>query len=235
MQLVKAEAPVWFDPKQSSPQKYLDEHVDFMLDLFQQQGGPDFNAVAWTDLFHKYLPDHLDKDGRLYLGLRRAPAAKANHHAYEGGLLAHLIEMWRLHKQVLGPNLLGVKELELAQITDGRVLTAILSHDLHKGIRTYIWRDESMWRVERGNDDSDGFMTHEMKSIAFLMSHHIILDEIQMNAFCWAEGGFSTIKPKYTSILAKYCYILDELSGNVLARVQQRDFDSVKGTRLRVI
>ena len=40
-------------------------------------------------------PDLTHDDG-LLLGFVNAPAAKRNHHAYRGGLVVHLIEMWHI-------------------------------------------------------------------------------------------------------------------------------------------
>lgn len=157
-----------------------------------------------------------DPKGRIYLGFKRAPAAKGNHHAFEGGLVYHLLEMWgiwlHLREDVLTEN----------YITDARVLKAIINHDLHKAYKTYRLETEAPWQTEYGDDPTDMLMTTDIKSLWILNTHGITLDPEQMNALLWAEGGFAKIKPKWCSTLSKLCYMLDEMSGNVLARIETR-------------
>lgn len=150
------------------------------------------------------------------LGFRRAPAAKRNHHAYEGGLVAHLLEMWALW-QNLRPQLNCPP-----YVSDERVLKGILLHDLHKAHRTYELTTAEPWEVKYCDDETDMLMTADVKSLWLAHQAGISLDPEQINALLWAEGGFAKIRPKWSSVLAKVCYTLDELSGNGMARVRQR-------------
>lgn len=153
-----------------------------------------------------------------YLGFYRAPAAKGNHHAYEGGLVQHLLEMWdlwgRLKPQLNAPPF----------VSDERVLKAIILHDLHKAHRTYELVSSEPWEVRYGADDTDMLMGADVKSLWLAQRAGVTLDPEQINALLWAEGGFSNIRPKWCTVLAKVCYALDELSGNGLARIEKRTF-----------
>lgn len=153
----------------------------------------------------------------MYAGFMHAPAATGNHHAYEGGLVRHLLEMWDIWL------LLRDRWLHSPHITDDRVLKAIINHDLHKAYRTYVMNIEGLVTKSHsyGRDETDTLLTSDTKSIWLLMKHNIKLDVEQLHALLWAEGGFSKIKPKETSALAKICYLLDEASGNVQARLDE--------------
>lgn len=172
--------------------------------------------AKYLHLISSIAEDEEGPNGITYLGFRRAPAAKGNHHAFEGGLVYHLLEMWgvwlHLREDVLTEN----------YITDARVLKAIINHDLHKAYRTYKLMQDDPWQTEYGDDPTDMLMTTDIKSLWILGNHGIQLDPEQMNALLWAEGGFAKIKPKWCSTLSKLCYMLDEMSGNVLARIETR-------------
>lgn len=179
----------------------------------------------WFTLLDAIRDDTLTSDGKLLLGFYRAPAAKGYHHAYEGGLIAHLLEMWHTYT-VLRDNF-PVLTQQGEHITDSRVLTAILAHDLHKAYLTFVLDEaayaEGRWSTSYASDHpSENLLTHDVKSLSLLMRYGISMDDEQLNAFCWAEGGWSSIQPKWTSVLAKLCYLLDEFSGNVLARIAAR-------------
>jgi hypothetical protein len=169
-----------------------------------------------------HLLDTLKEDQpngqKHYLGFFRAPAARRNHHAYEGGLVQHLLEMWSLWDQ-LKPQLNAPPF-----ISDERVLKAIILHDLHKASRTYELMSSDPWEVRHGDDETDMLMGTDVKSLWLAQRAGITLDPEQINALLWAEGGFSNIRPRWCSVLAKVCYALDELSGNGLARNRKRTF-----------
>lgn len=152
------------------------------------------------------------------LGLKRAPAATGNHHAFEGGLVAHLLEMWNLW------DLLRPICLAEPYISDERVLKAILYHDLHKGHKTYLLESLDPWKTSYHNGPDDMLMGSDVKTIHILATWGITPDYQQMNALINAEGGYSKIKTKWVSALAKLCYTLDELSGNVQSRIKDRTF-----------
>ena len=195
---------------------------------------PQQNWALLHDTIHKFIsPDHysafsamlealeedVETDEGLYLGFRRAPAAMRVHHTFEGGLVQHLLEMWDIWQSwtTVRSAVLESK----ADITDDRVLRAIINHDIHKAYKTYLLVAENPWQVKYGKDRSDQLLTQAQKTLWLLNRHHIELDEVQMNALVLAEGGYSTLgHPRWTSILAKVCYLLDETSGNVLSRLR---------------
>lgn len=174
------------------------------------------NRSAYLNMIDGLAAD----DGDL-LGLARAPAAKRNHHNHEGGLLRHYTEMWDWWVVIRD------KLPKDETLTDERILCAIVNHDIHKAYRTFKLISVTPFEVEFSNDHSERLMTWEAKSIWLLMKYGIQMDELQMNAFLWSEGGWSTTQPKWSSVLAKVAYILDELSGNVQDRLR-------KGTALDV-
>lgn len=185
---------------------------------------PKPEALLYHDLLDSLRDDLCEGGVRKLLGFRRAPAAQGNHHAYEGGLVAHLLEMWslwlKLRDQFQSP----------PHVTDERVLKAIILHDLHKAHRTYELLETDPWRVTYCNDDTDMLMTSDVKSLWLAQRAGICLDPEQINALLWAEGGFSKVKPQWCSVLAKVCYTLDELSGNGLSRIRSRTFLSHRRT-----
>jgi len=186
--------------------------------VIQVMGEP--NCSAYLDLLEELRNDQ--KDGFVhYLGMERAPAAKRNHHDFEGGLVHHLLDMytvWQEWRPVIE---------ESEHINDGRILRGIINHDLHKGWRTYVLESEDPWRTSYGKDLSDTLLTWDTKSIFLLMKHKIPMDLEQMNALLLSEGGYSRIKPKETTVLAKILYLMDEMSGNVQVRI-------AKGTLLEL-
>lgn len=195
----------------------LDTQLSQLLDLTQIHLHP-IDAILFHRLITSLAPD-IPTPAGLLLGFRRAPAATRNHHAHSGGLIAHLLEMWGIyqHLQTAYPQL-----TQPPYITPARVLKAIITHDLHKAYRTFILPNPdplALWKTEYANDPSDLLATPDTKTLAILARYSIALDDLQLNALLWAEGGFSQIRPKTTSVLAKLCYLLDEMSGNVLARI----------------
>lgn len=204
----------------------LDTNFNTLLDLI----GRELSSEDAPKYQHMLEQLALDQQAgiNVLLGFRRAPAAKGNHHDREGGLVAHLLEMWDVYTKLRA----AYPQLDQPpHITPARVLTAIICHDLHKGYRTfvlvppegcYVWRDGDTWKADYANDLSDTLTTPDVKTLALLARHGIALDDEQLNALCWAEGGWSKIQPKFTSVLAKLCYLLDEMSGNVLERINKR-------------
>jgi hypothetical protein len=171
---------------------------------------------------HLDLMDSIKDDrfpnGKHLLGFYRAPAAKGNHHNHEGGLVRHLLEMWDCWLMMKGAN---PQIVVPGHVDDERILKAILYHDLHKAFLTFELKKEDPWGTDYAKDVTDQLMTTDIKSIWILMDHGITLDPEQLNALCWAEGGFAKIRPNWTSVLAKTAYLLDEMSGNVIERVRK--------------
>lgn len=177
---------------------------------------PGQDANRYLEMMNGIAEDVSLPNDVLYLGFKRAPAAKGNHHAFEGGLVYHLLEMWSVWEYLR-------EDTEFGQyVNNERVLKAIIHHDLHKAFRTYKLIGEEPWATEYGDDPTDMLMITDVKSMWILMNYGIKLDPEQMNALQWAEGGFASIRPKHCSVLSKLCYLLDEMSGNVIGRIDAK-------------
>lgn len=170
------------------------------------------------------LRNNEERSYLVFPGFERAPAARGNHHAFEGGLVYHLLEMWACW-QTIRPNFICEP-----YVSDSRVIRAILAHDLHKAFRTYVVVSRDPWTVEYANekDPSNMLMDDTIKSLWLLGRFGVPMDPEQLNALCWAHGGFSDIRPKWSTVLAKVCYLLDEMSGNGIARIDARTFLNVR-------
>jgi len=159
-----------------------------------------------------------------YLGFKRAPAAKRNHHPYEGGLVQHLLEMWEFWCSIRTGHQLFLSYQSGAILSDTRVLTGILNHDLHKAYLYYELMDTipvGGWLVERRTHLSCALLTDNAKTIDILMRFRIALDETDLNCLIYSEGGWAKDPPVECTPLAKLVYLLDEFSGNVRARIDE--------------
>lgn len=171
--------------------------------------------VKYHSMLHDLKGDVEETTFETYLGGLRAPAAKGNHHAFEGGWCYHLLEMWDVYLKVK-------PTVENSPwVTDERVLQAIINHDLHKAYKTFIVKETDPWRVEYGNHSTDRLMGNDVKSIWILGEAGINPDPEQMNALINAEGGYAKIKTDWVTVLSKLCYLLDEMSGNVYGRIEK--------------
>lgn len=154
-----------------------------------------------------------------YLGLKHAPAAKGNHHAYLGGLVAHMLEMWTFWLD-LRPRFIGEGIPADPLLTDSNVFLGILVHDLHKAWNTFVCDSSIPSGVTYGSHPTSLLMTNDQKS-AYILQFFFNVDAIIANCMYSSEGGYAKDAPKTQTTLAKLVYILDELSSNVLARTQQ--------------
>lgn len=180
---------------------------------------PPVRAQQYLKMMNNLYADRYIDQATVWLGFCRAPAAKGNHHDFEGGLVAHLLEMWDIW-QVIRPLAYAAP-----YVTDERILEHIINHDLHKASQTFTTNvNTTGWFVEYGRHDSDQFLSHDQKSLWLLNSNGIELDMEQVNALYWSEGGFSKNAPRESTVLAKVGYILDEMSGNVVERIRKRTF-----------
>jgi len=189
-------------------------------------------------MVHNTIPDERERNAYLamlnqlagdvtegfvtLLGFKRAPAAKGNHHAFEGGLVYHLLEMWQCWEMI------RERAIFKQWVSDERVAKAILLHDLHKAYRTFKLVSALPWEVDYANDVTDMLLTNDIKTLWLAMAHHLPLDPEQLNALIQAEGGYSPIKPRWTSVLAKVCYLLDEMSGNVINRIDSKTLLNIR-------
>lgn len=191
-------------------------------------------SLAWKDLIVGLADNQADpKTGRMYLGLREAPAAKRNHHAELGGLVQHYIEMWDLYKE-MGPRLFRSIRTsedmhtagEWEYVTRERVLEGILLHDLSKAYFTFefLTMGEST-TIDYGDHPSGnrkigGMLRDDQKSLWIAGTYGLSFDLVQLNALYHSEGGWAECPPRWDTVLSKLLYLLDELSGNVWARNQ---------------
>jgi hypothetical protein len=113
---------------------------------------PSREAAVFLHLLDTLKEDQPDGQ-KHYLGFYRSPAARRNHHAYEGGLVQHLLEMWSLWEQ-LKPKLNAPPF-----ISDERVFKAIILHDLHNAYRTTSWSSKPSGRVGPGGRCISGNLT----------------------------------------------------------------------------
>lgn len=192
------------------------------------------NLDELRTLIHFYLPcewkrmfmdpafiENTVYDGIEYFGLRDAPAAKSNHHHYRGGLVQHYLEMWRFFLAL--KDTLPQDEL----ITPERILAGILLHDLSKAWCAYQAVEGDSIKVTYGKHPSDSLLTADQKSLYIVNRYGIHPDLYQLNALFNSEGGWAKSPPKWCSPLAKFLYLLDELSGNVKNRIEQIPSESI--------
>jgi hypothetical protein len=178
----------------------------------------------YLEMINALSEDVAQADGRILLGMRRAPAARGNHHAFEGGLVYHYLEMWDVWERWKAS--FDLEKYDY--VNNDRVLRGIINHDIHKAFRYYRLVTSpdgptrpAPWAVELAYDHTDKMVIENVKSIQILNRHGIVLDDQQMNALLCSEGGFSRTRPDWCSVLAKLLYLLDEMSGNVLGRISK--------------
>lgn len=197
------------------------QNFEFLKRLILENvdGTKSYSRHAYLSMVDKIKADQpvtTPKGETIYLGLERAPAAKRNHHAYEGGLVAHMLEMWNIWTTLRG----SFQILDPSHITNDRVMRGILNHDIHKAVKTFVLVNEDPWQTDYYDEQDQGMLTDDIKSLQILTQNLVYLDTIQMNTLLWSHGGFSTNPPKQCCALAKLCYLLDELSGNVIEKVR---------------
>lgn len=153
-------------------------------------------------------------------GLRRCPASKAGHHAFLGGLVAHMNEMWEVYKKLYP--LLESFDQEQNHLQPWRVWAGILFHDLHKAVGNYkLVRQNWFEYFDYGDDLTNKMLNDDQKSALILSNANVYLDVIQANALYNSEGGWADNPPRFNTVLGKLLYLLDEASGNVLERLKQ--------------
>lgn len=186
---------------------------------------------AWQLVFDELKRDHVFADKSVSLGFLNAPAGKAQHHAYQGGLVVHLLEMLDIAKSLLpivtlaGTHTLGKTSLagvEVSYCTVDETLTwenvvrVVLLHDLHKAFQTFSPS------LEYIKDSFSSLTTVNMQSLMLVNrfgNYSYTLHPVVVNALEHSEGGWAKNPPYFLTPLAKFCYVLDELSANVVARI----------------
>lgn len=160
----------------------------------------------WVDAINKLNIS----DGRTAC-FDEAPAGKGQHHAYAGGLVVHLLEMWNFWL-LLKPSFSASKI-----INDKTVLAGILAHDLHKANKMYVVSDEGVTYAETG----EACLVSAAQANVALIPAEERGNLLLLNIISHAEGGWAKDPAKWATSLSKLVYVLDELSANVLARVEE--------------
>lgn len=184
-------------------------------------------APKYANLLHGLRDDRDSHEGRL-LGMYAAPASKDRHHDFQGGLVHHLLEMWKLYEW----HRTAFKDMhmDLTKIDPSSVLRAIIHHDLNKVWRYKLIPHETEWLVDYADDHVTKLLGSTHKSLHLLMMYHIPLDVVLHNALITAEGGYTKNPPQEMTAFAKLLYFLDDMSANVVSRLHQGRFlDSKRG------
>jgi hypothetical protein len=138
-------------------------------------------------------------------GFKNAPAGVGQHHHYPGGLVEHLLEMWKVFQQ-LSPIL---PSETTAEMRDSDVFLAILIHDLHKAYKTYRYLniEEKVGKNEhRTFAYSDlphtKLLTADQQSAMILSMYNVNPPLIVLNSLYCSEGGYKEAPPNACSALA---------------------------------
>jgi hypothetical protein len=170
----------------------------------------------WHRLFDD-IAENREWEGVKFAGLKFAPAGKGNHHAFPGGLIDHMIQMWDIYNKWQDCGLIKAEQ-PFCEVQ--RVLKIIILHDLHKGLFEFSYTDtDGDIAFDYGSHPYKHLMTNDVRSLHMAQQFGISLDALEMNALLNSEGGWSKNPPKYTSVLAKLVYLLDEMSSNVMSRI----------------
>lgn len=161
--------------------------------------------AALGDVLDFYRSDLMDSSGKRVLGFQTAPAGKSIHHAYEGGLVVHILEML----EHINNFCVRWPSLSYRNMFIGAVL-----HDLHKGFCHYHVSDKG---IEYYTHYYTRLMTPNQKTLAMISGsvpnaplYHITADILHIISH--SEGGWAENPPKEASIEAKLVYLADELS-----------------------
>lgn len=173
----------------------------------------DPQKLRYLQMFQELRMESYDK-GAALLGLERAPAATRHHHAYEGGLLSHYLEMWETWLDWSSPQLATVDR----HFCNQEVFKAIVHHDLHKAWRYYELESEDPWKVVYSKNHTQQIFSRLTKTLWLLQHYGIKLDMEQYHTLTVTEGGWAEIKTKTITPFAKFIYLLDEYSANILGR-----------------
>lgn len=197
----------------------------------QTSGGPSREVAALQDEMTDYtlLLNDLRHD-RHYgdsciLGMYRAPASKDRHHNVEGGLVQHLLQMWELWVDL--QRVFRAHNAQHPLLNDAMVWKGILHHDLNKVWKyRQVKRTDGVWEVDYARDTLQDLLGDASnKALYFLMQRRIVLPLPLFNALITSEGGYSRQpRPKAETALAKTLYLLDDMSANVIDRMQTNRF-----------
>jgi hypothetical protein len=189
--------------------------------------------LMFNDIRHDRVVPSGGLTSTMLLGLYRAPGSKNRHHNVEGGLVKHLLQMWGVWMSMRP--LLREAGGSHPLLTDENIWKCILHHDLNK-----VWKYKLFWpelsptpALEYAGelDRMTYFLGDTNKTICILGKYGITLNIPLLNALVNAEGGYSPGPRTQTeTVLAKLAYLLDEMSANVIDRLQfNRFWDSKEG------
>jgi hypothetical protein len=172
-------------------------------------------SPAWIPFISEYASDSSTGNLRS-LGLAYAPASVRRHHSFEGGLVYHFLEMWSIHTR------LHMCTPQLPLLCDKNVFDGILAHDLHKVLRytacnQILGYDKG--RLFKGMSTS--LMNDNTLSVMLLPKD--LQTPLVANVICCAEGGWAKDPAPGVSSLAKYVYLLDDMSANVFEKINVKD------------
>lgn len=189
--------------------------------------------LLFNELRHDRVVPGKDREGKdvevRLLGMMRAPGSKQRHHNTQGGLVQHLLQMWEVWIDLRA--VLQAHNAFHPQLNDLNVWKCIVHHDLNK-VWKYKLVSEDPWAVDYANsqDRLTSLLTDAGKSSFLLNKHGIRLSVPLHNALLTSEGGYGKARPYVETVLSKVAYVLDELSSNVIARLQTgRFWDSKQG------
>lgn len=158
-------------------------------------------APNLVPVLERYSPDCTVGEN-TYLGFRRAPAAKGIHHAYEGGLIQHYLEML-----TLADNMRNIRLF--ATLSPEAILFGVFAHDLHKAFAHYHYE---YGKLAYSNNYTTKCLKPNQKTIFMLSQCDVRLTELDLNMIFSSEGGYSTDTPSQVTVLGKFVYLLDEQS-----------------------
>lgn len=179
------------------------------------------------------LVRHLLQMWELWVDLRGVFRAHNAQHA--------LLNDSNIWKCILHHDLNKVWKYKLIEIPDTeehltakKILDSIspAQHEVEWANATLAKKAPPTWAVDYADDQIHSFLGDDTnKTIFFLNQRGIKLSLPLYNALITAEGGYSRQpRPKTESVLAKVAYLLDDMSANVIDRLQtDRFWDSKEG------
>jgi hypothetical protein len=193
---------------------------------------PDQIEHNWNEL-QRYIPEHLKPIFSRYnhdvqvedvqiLGLMCAPAGKGVHHAYQGGLVEHILEM--VYYLNSFDSLLDESD-NRASLDHAAMIEGALLHDIHKGFMHFYVQKDGSFDYYKGAWNA--FNTPNQKTIAMLMECDVIISPKVLHILNCSEGGWAENAPREATVEAKLVYVADELSV-VNSRLKQGNTKSIR-------
>lgn len=157
----------------------------------------------------------VESDAGLSLGVLHAPASVRRHHSVVGGLLNHYLEMWVLHCKLSSCDFMYE-----VHDKDREIMDAIIIHDLHKIDNIYMY--EATNRFSYNKSAESLLLPQNYRTIRLMPKE--LQTPLMLNVIACAEGGWAKDPAQYASPLAKYIYLLDDMSANVVHAAESPDY-----------